>query len=241
MSYNKITLIDVMPDDIKYYCPISVKDEMNPPSYNIFDNMKNAKLFLSNKNVNYMIYAILALNNVKKPFNGLKVRMLKEQMPKIMYKWAVSNKVNNATEIANDITQTLEFLNKRFLNDHRNIYNNQNPDVINVFRSNDTVTDECGNETIKRYDEMLATDYHTLNLWDDESRNIFTNNGALRDCNRIPVWQTSMAYRPYDLSNDGLRVASSNRASLETPIYKYDMTNIIKGDTSFENYYYENM
>ena len=50
-----------------------------------------------------------------------------------------------------------------------------------------------------------------------------------------------MNTRQLDRSNDGLHSAYSDRASLNNQTHGYNMDNIIKGSTSYENYYYENM
>ena len=221
------------------YCPISVKDEMNKPAYNDFDDMTNTQLFLSNKNIYYMLYAMVSLNRVNK--TNIDTNKLQTRIPKLMAEWAIKHKIDNATYVTGDIMQNLGFLNKKFLINYGSLYDRAGYHALNVFQLEDTVTDRCGRTSIKKYDEMLVADYHTLNLWDDDSNHIYAYNQASRYCNKIPVWQKSMNTRHYDLSNDGLRAAVPERASLDNQTRGYDMSNIIKGSTSYENYYYENL
>lgn len=220
------------------HCPISVKDEMNKPSYNDFDNMTNTQIFLSNKNIYYMIYSMVSLNRANR--TNIDLDKLQDRIPKLMAEWAIKNKIDNATYVTGDIIQNLGFLNKKFLINHGSLYDRAGLNTLNVFKIEDTVTDRCNRESTKKYDEMLADDYHTLNLWNDDSNDIYVYNQSSRYCNKFPVWQTSMNTRQYDLSNDGLHAAKPERASLNNQTHGYDMSNIIKGSTNYENYYYEN-
>ena len=243
MSLEYIELHDVNSQinklDMPWYCPISVKDEMNKPAYNDFDDMTNTQIFLSNKNIYYMIYAMVSLNRVNK--TNINLNKLQEKIPKLMAEWAIKNKIDNSTYVTGDIIQILGFLNKKFLINHGCLYDRTGIHALNVFQLEDSVTDRCGRESTKKYDEMLATDYHTLNLSNDYSNQIYAYDQVSRYCNKIPVWQTSMNIRHYDLSNDGLHAANPIRASLNNQTHGYDMSNIIKGSTSYENYYYENL
>ena len=234
----------------KDYCPISVKDEINKPGYNDFDNMSNTQLFLSKKNIYYMTHAFVTLNKANKannePLNNAnkannETNKLQRMIPNLMNEWAAKNKINNADGATGDIIENLEFLNNRFLKEYGYLYNISGTNTLNVFRIKDVVTDVCGRQYTKKYDEMLATDYHTLNLWRDNNKDTYANNAKFRDCNRIPVWQKSMNVRHYDLDNDGLHAAEFERASLDTQTRGYDMSNIVKGSTNYENYYYDNI
>ena len=248
-----IQLYDVDSYDLltnKDYCPISVKDEINKPVFNDFDNMSNTQLFLSKKNIYYMTHAFVTLNKANKsnnePLNNAnkannETNKLKRMIPNLMNEWAAKNKINNADGATGDIIENLAFLNNRFLKEYGYLYNISGTNTLNVFRIKDVVTDDCGRQYTKKYDEMLAADYHTLNLWRDNSKDTYANNAKFRDCNRIPVWQKSMNIRHYDLDNDGLHAAKFERASLDTQTRGYDMSNIVKGSTNYENYYYDNI
>lgn len=221
----------------KEYCPISVKDEKNLPAFYEFATRNNMDIFLSKKNKAYMTEYIISQS---KPacFDYNKMYTM---IPQLMDQWAADNDIYKNKGAYRDLTQVLEYTNSAFLNKYKDVFKKPRIDHINVFRMKDLTTDACGNEHLKKYNEMTAADYHTLNLWDDSSREIFSSNRTFRDCNRLPVWQKSMSVRHYDLSNDGLHDAISGRASLETPIGKYDMSNIIKGSTNYENYYYDHL
>jgi hypothetical protein len=218
------------------YCPISVKEEKNNPIKNTFDDITNEQLFLSNKNIYRVIYYVVALNNRYKTRDISKE--VQKSIPKLMAKWAQKEDVNDWEDLTNDPIITLEFINKKFLKDHNALFNKKNIG-LNVFQVKDTVTDKCGNRSIKKYDEMLATDYHTLDVWQKEETSIYNKN--FRYENAIPSWQRTMNTRHLDRSNDGLAASEPERASLETQIHGYDMSNIIKGSTNYENYYYNNL
>ena len=179
-----------------------------------------------------MIYAIMSLNRVNK--TNIDTNLLQSRIPKLMAEWAIKHKIDNVTYVTGDIIQNLGFLNKKFLNNYRSLYGRDDQNALNVFQLDDTVTDQCGRTSTKKYNTMLAADYHTLNLWDSDSNNIYIYNQASRDCNKIPIWQKSMNTRNYDLSNDGLHAAIPERASLGNQTHGYDMSNIIKGTTNYD-------
>jgi hypothetical protein len=238
MSREYIQLRDVDPTDYQdhkfEYCPISVKEKMNPPADNYFDTMTNTQIFLSNKNIYYILYVMVSLNKSNK--TSIDTNKLQEKIPKLMAEWAIKNKIDRSTYVTGDIIQNLEFLNNKFLNSHKNLYSNHCQDTLNVLQLKHRVTDRCGRESSKKYNEMLASDYHTLNLWNDKSNDIYTYNAVSRDCNKIPLIQKSMNTRHYDRSNDGLRVNVPDQSSLNNQNRGYDMSNIIKGSTIYENY-----
>lgn len=222
------------PIHLSDYCPISVKGEKNSPIKNPYDDMSNSKLFLSNKNIYNTVYYVVALGN------SYKSRISKEvqrSIPDLMRKWAKNENIDDWEDLTNDATITLEFLNKKFLRAHNALFNEKNAGT-NKFRVQDKITDKCGRTFTKKYDEMTAADYHTIDVWQEEETSRYNKN--FRYNNTIPSWQRTMNIRHYDLSNDGLAAADSERASLDNQIHGYDMVNIIKGSTNYENYYYNN-
>ena len=222
---NYIQLYDIGPN---YTCyPISVKDEMNRPVSNILDTMSNSEIFLSHKNIYNMMYKLVSLNTLNKTKND--TYKLQLQIPKLMADWASKNKINNINVSTVDIIQNLIFLNYKFLNDNGHLYDIKETSSINVFRTSDTVTDRQDKQYTKKYSEMTAADYHTLNLWDSNSNNIYKTNSNFRNGNKIPIYQKSMSIRNYDKSNDGLRSSTMERASLDYQMHGYDMSNIVKG------------
>ena len=218
--------------DVDEYQPNSVKESRNIPLYNYLDDITNVQIFLSNKNTYYIIIKVMNLN--KKNKNPYNLKKLYQLMPKFMYIWADKNKINNVSYINNDIVQTLDFLNNKFLRDHSILYDiSSGYSSTNVYKLTDVVTDNCGITSVKKYDKMLASEYHTLNLWNEKIES-FTDNSINRYDNKIPYWQTSMNIRHYDKSNGGFHDDIPERSSLDSQISGYDMTNIIKGSTIYD-------
>jgi hypothetical protein len=213
------------------YDPISVKDEMNPPTSNSFDKMTNGQLFLSRKNVYYMCYTFRSLNKASR--STVDINKLQEFIPRRMSEWALSKRIDNITYATGDIIQNLGFINNQFISDHDFLYDCSGNNTCKAFRVKSRVTDKCGRESTKKYDEMLATDYHTLNLWRDDAKDVYIYNQVSRDDNKIPVWQKSMNTRHYDRANDGFSCSVPERSSLDTQSRGYDMSNIIKGSTNY--------
>jgi len=75
-----------------------------------------------------------------------------------------------------------------------------------------------------RFNQLQPDDNTTLDLW--RTQEIQRMNKHFRYGNKIPVWQRTMHNRYYDRANEGLKENDPDRASLETPIYGYNMTNI---------------
>lgn len=220
------------------YCPISVKEKKNMPMYSAFP-LTNSDIFLSKKNILDIIYYIASLN-VKTHTKDVDISKLKVQIPKLMNQWTIDNNINDYESSGdNNIVTNLEFINKKFLLNNSILYDRCGIGEVNVFTSLGRVTDECGRQSNKKYDEMSANDYHTLDV--SQPYEAFTYDKRNRYSNKIPVWQKSMQMRNYDRSNDGLHDANPDRSSLDNQIHGYDMSNIIKGSTYYENYYYENM
>ena len=222
--------------NISGYCPISVKAEKNKHMHNNYP-VTNEQMFLSNRNTYILVHYIISLN-VK---NNTKTQheILRKKIPEIMVKWAADKKINDYEDLNDNLLTTLTFLNKQFLGDHPELYNRADCSGINVYRITGRVTDRCNRQSNKRHDEMLASDYHTLDVW--QPHEVFTSNKNNRYCNRVPIWQKSMNTRHHDRCNDGLRDAIPERASLNNQIHGYDMSNIIKGSTYYENPSYENV
>jgi hypothetical protein len=228
------------------YCPISVKEEVNKPQSNTYPQT-NKQIFLSKKNVFSMVYYItsLALKNKTNPLDDSNKQIdkylnkLQYKIPEMMIKWSNEQTINEFADLNNNIIITVQFLNKKFIINHSHLYDRPNKSDLNVFHTVGRVTDECNNQYKKKYDEMLAPDYSTIDTW--QPLNIYTYDKAHRYGNKIPIWQKSMNTRHFDKENDGLQAAYSDRASLNNQIRGYDMSNIKKGSTYYENYYYENM
>lgn len=226
----------MFPTNMNEYCPISVKDEMNPPSINYLDELTNTDIFLSKKNIHYMTHYLIAMNEKNKTGNN--PSDLVHLVPKMMVEWASKEKLNDSEYAYSDILLTLAFLNEQFLINHANVYDRSNLSTRNIFRVNDKITiDGCGNQESKKYNEMTAVDYQNIDVW--QSQQVYTYDKRNRYGNEIPTWQKSMNIRQYERNSDGLHESNPDRASLDMQIRGYNMSNQIRGSTSYENPYYE--
>ena len=213
-------------DNLSGYCPISYKDRMNPPNKNIFDNLSNNDIFLSKKNVHYMTYYLIKLS--KKNMTNNQPSELVSLIPKMMLEWAKKNNINDSEYIYDNILLTLEFLNKKFIINHACVYGKNDKKNLNVFRGFQSVTiDSCGNSEIKKNDMLTADNYKNMDVW--EERQEYTYDKRNRYGNAIPIWQRSMNIRQYDHESDGLHTSNPDRASLDTQVRGYNMSNIIRG------------
>jgi hypothetical protein len=219
------------------YAPVSVKDEMNKPTYNALDCRSNSQLFLSDRNIYGMNQYVVKLNIDN--MTRANPDKLKKLVPVRMIKWAEKTNINDYEDIFNDTMATLRYLNEKFLTDNGDLYDIDGCHALNVFQNMGRVTDKCGKPSIKKYDEMLATDYHTIDLWRPQTTT--QENNKFRYDNAIPMWQKSMNRRHYSRANDGLHDAIPERASLDTQLRGYDMSNIKKGAEYYENHFYENL
>lgn len=236
-----IKLHDVNSDvnrlEMSGYCPISVKEEMNKPALNYLDEMNNTDIFLCPKNVHYMTYYLVALNERNK--TGVDKLELAVQVPGMMLNWAKRENLNDFEYAYGDILLILEFLNEKFLVNHAHIYDKANIHSRNVFHVKDTITEKCDRRVKKRYDEMTADDYKSIDVWQDDQT--YTYDKLNRYGNAVPMWQKSMNIRHYDRDNDGLHTSNPERASLDNQVHGYNMNYQIKGSEFYQNYYYENI
>lgn len=217
--------------------PISVRAENNDGVFDKYDFSSHRKLFLNNHNVKNMTYLVVSLNH--KNNATVPKDVVKQHVPSIMKEWADKVLVDEFKSAADNRIITLEFVNKKFLADNCNLYNKNARRALNMFKMSDIVTDKYNNAQVKKYDEMTAEDYRTLNVW--RPQRTYAANSQSRYCNKVPIWQKSMNIRQYDVANDGLHTATPERASLDTQIHGYDMSNIVKGSTNYENYYFEHI
>jgi hypothetical protein len=205
---------------------MSVKDEENQTRLDHFSQMSKTELFLRHDNISHMIQYIIALNTHHK--TNTPPGNIVQNTPVYMKKWAYAQKLDDYENMQDNWLTTLDFINKQFVKGHGFMYDRGNVDTFNVFRIKDRVSDEYGNTSLKRYDEMTATDYQTLDVWRHQETKVWDN--IFRYGNRVPQWQKSMQKRPYDRENEGYHEADSDRSSLETQIHGYDMSNIIRGN-----------
>jgi len=222
------------------YCPKSVKEEINPPVHNIFEDLTNTGLFLSTKNVYHLIDYIISLN-IKQQTNHNLVQ-LREQIPRAMKSWAGGNNLNDFEYLYSNPIQTLAFLNQTFLENNGYLF--QDKKINNMFRVNGATSvaskaSKSGSEMLNKcYAKMTAEEYKNINVWDNQQ--IFVDNDVKRYKNTITPWEIGLYKRHYDRGNDGLH-APTERASLNNQVHGYDMSNIIKGSTFYEHPDYDDI
>lgn len=235
-NYN-ITGRDIVLGNSNYkmpwYCPTSNKHIINRITSDNFPS-DNISIFLSKKNIYNLIQNVISLNSfnktsLSKEHNIEKLQIIQQQIPIKMEQWSRDNAINDYEDLNDNILIRLNYLNKSFLETHGYLFDIFNKESINVFHiESDKITDKCGKIFEKKYDEMLAQDYHTIDV--HQPLNIFKNNNNFRHNNNIPVWQKSMNTRHYDKRKiDGLHSSNPERASLNTFSKGYDMTEIYKG------------
>jgi hypothetical protein len=217
------------------YCPMSNKQEMNPPSINFIDIVNNTAIFLSRKNIIHLTKYIISLN-VDQDTN-YNLELLKNDLPSIMKKWTISENLDDYEYLYDNPLTVLSYINKHFLNTHGYLY--QKNVVKNVYRMDGATTDKEGNKLFKKYSEMTADEYKNINVW--KPTDLFTDNSKKRYNNKVTPWEVGLYTRHYDRDNDGLQQSSYERASLDNQIHGYDMSNIIKGSTFYENHYFDNI
>lgn len=218
------------------YDPISVKEERNKPVYNNMDCISNTQLFLSTKNIFGMCKYIVARN--VENMTQVNHKQIQKIIPGQMRKWAIETNINDYEDMHNNPISTMRYLNEKFLKENGNLYGRRGCQSLNVFQNMGQVTDKCGRQSLKKYDDMLANDYHTIDMWKPQTTT--REDSMFRYGNKIPMWQQSMNRRHYDTSNDGLHAAEYERASLNNQIHGYDMSNIVKGANYYDNHFYEN-
>jgi hypothetical protein len=151
----------------------------------------------------------------------------KEAIPKAMERWQYRDEETQTME-------ALEFLNKKFLRDNKDLFMIPNCDT-NVYKSSEVLThitvEEDGkivkNQQVKKPKDIYALDMHLLDVWSQQTTDIV--NAYNRYGNQIPVWQRSMNTRHYDRSNQGFHDADPYHASLDNQIHGYsEMQNLQK-------------
>jgi hypothetical protein len=190
------------------------------------DELSNSDIFLSKKNIQYMTYYILSMN--KKNMTKSDPYYLRLLVPKLMAEWNSDKNLNDYEYIYDDILLRLAFINKQFIKEYDWIYTRTNKLDINVFRESKTITvDAYGNEETKKYSDMNAKDYANMDVW--KSNQEYTYDKRQRYNNKIPIWQRSMNIRHYEKESEGFHTLDPHRASLNTQLRGYNMTNYING------------
>jgi len=181
-------------------------------------------LFLSPSNFNNLhcaLHTIYQQNGGKTQFDkfGELVKLLQKKFVKDNNLNAYCTAEWQATGM-NNYVDALKMINLDF---HKHVYKYFKWNLYNPFHDNIEVGPNEA-RVLKKSAEIMPEDFGTLDLWREQ----FTTalNRQFRDDNRIPAYRTGIQVRHYDRSNEGLRHNSADRASLETPIYGYDMSRI---------------
>jgi hypothetical protein len=189
-------------------------------------NLDIDRLFIAKDNVNLLVhnlYNIYQQNGGK----GSKQKF-RDLIPKLMNKFIHENDLSGyeaaeaqATGINNYVT-VLKTINNDFMSECYKYFrwNSYNPFQDNV---------EVGpveSRVLKKSYELTADDHGTLDLWREQFTQVLNRN--FRNNNKIPVYRTGIHTRHYDRSNEGLLFNNPDRASLETPVRGYDMSQIHK-------------
>ena len=215
---EKITIDDLLFDSDNYKPLGTQRAIRNYPSEFDFSTIDLNKLFFSDDNQQTLIHRTYKLNQESGGRTPLEKFVV--DVPQYMKKFITDekdlNKYRNGLTNYSDWVRILQFVNQRFMKRIENLisHNRYNP-----FRHNVLVNGE-----FKKSSDLLADDIRNLNV--NSAEEIFVYNDTLRHSNRIPFYQHTMHRRHYDRSNEGLQAESAERASLETPIYKYNMKEI---------------
>lgn len=222
--YSELTKHDLLyhPNDVQ---PIgSIKGVRNKPTKQVI-NITNK--FLDPDN----LYPLLSNVYVIYQQNGGKIprQQFKQIIQQLAVKFAAENNLSEystadyqATQVL-DYTYLLKTINHDFI---QHCYKYFRWNVMNPFKQLYEVGDQ-DNRGFKKGYEFTHQDKQTLDLWREQFTQVLNNK--YRDNNRIPVYRSSIHTRHYDTTNEGLQnQEDSDRASLETPIYGYDMSEIYK-------------
>lgn len=189
------------------------------------------KLFLSEPNQDMLknnLFTIYQQNGGKQTRSAF-YKFIKQ----LSNRFVVDNDLNayetveaQATGFVN-YTEALKAINNSY---HKVCYKYFKWNIANPFRD-DVVVGPHDHRVLKKGFDLSHEDHGTLNLWREQFTQVL--NSQFRDNNRIPVYRQALHTRHYDRGNEGLRDNDSDRSSLETPVYGYDMTEIYK---NLDNY-----
>lgn len=207
------------------YQPLgSVKSMRNIATTPDFGNVNLNALFLSDSNLTNLVhslYKIARQNGSRSSIQEFKqlVALLAKQFVRANNLSEYETVEQGSTGIVNWV-EILKAINNNFMKQcYRRLKWNQ------FVPTREWV--EVGpreNRVQKRFQEMTAADVATLDVWRVQETQRM--NSHFRYGNAIPFWQTSMHTRHFERGNEGLAYDDPNRASLDTPVRGYDMTNI---------------
>lgn len=120
----------------------------------------------------------------------------------------------------NNYVEALRAINNDFT---KMVYGYFRWNVYNPYKD-DIEVGPSDHREVKKSAEIMPEDFGTLDLWREQFTQVL--NRQFRDGNRIPVYRSSIHTRHFDRGNEGLAQNDPDRASLENPIYGYDMKRI---------------
>lgn len=197
----------------------SIKGLTNRPT-TIQINMND--LFLCKKNTNRLATGLYDIyRETGKSCTYAKFHQLITLLQKKFVKENVLETYTMAEEQAigyNDYVAALRVINDDF---YKMVYNYFEWDYYNPFK-HDIEVGPNDDRKLKKSAEIMPEDYGTLNVWREQITSSL--NRQFRNNNKVQPWVVGIHTRHYDRSNQGLRHGDSDEASLETPIYSYDMS-----------------
>jgi hypothetical protein len=190
-------------------------------------------LFLSPGNISNIS---LNTHTIYRQYGGKTgLKKFKQLIILLMKKFAKENDlygyetVENQTMRIYNYPMILKTINKDFVDFAHKYFgwDNYNPfrDLVEVGTSD--------NRVLKKSSDLTPDDHLTLEVWREQFTQVLGRN--FRDNNKIPVYRTSLQTRHYDRSNEGLKHGDSDRASLDMPIYGYDMSQIHRGIDNYKS------
>ena len=208
----------------------SRKGVLNKPT-NVELDIK--QVFLSAKNTNLLLtglYDIYTQNGGKSPRSKFEelITLLQRQFVKENNLYAYNTVESQATGF-NNYAEVLRTINNDFT---KTVYKYFKWNLYNPFKDDIEVGPNDDRKKIKSA-EIMPEDFGTLDVWREQ----FTQslNRQYRNNNNIPVYEKGIHMRYYDRANEGLRDNDPDRASLETPIYGYDMSNINRDTDNYKS------
>lgn len=233
---------------------ISRKDRDDVPlplGYNS-KNINNAKLFLSQNNVQDMIKTAYSIR-LRYNHTGPAYDKFASAVPALMKQWAKENNIQNYSisgpHGSKDFIDLLNFTNTRFLRDHYEFFTtvdtDRNPNIpkheqpdFNVVKPSIVVgnVNEFEN-SLASIDvrDIMAQDYNSLDVWRDVSTYVANDNYSRG--NEIKKDQIRMHSRNYDRDVDGLRSTAERSSLVNVRMPKYDMSRYVATHTDDQQRY----
>lgn len=212
---------------------LSKKQINNIPVDEDFACVNNEKMFLSKDNTVYLVPKVVRLYSDRGLLGDAK--KIYENMG-FFQKYFLAKQLNyehSASEYIQNWVERLDFTNREFLKWFDEIlreddfpgkgHDDFQPD-FDPTKQKIRFSRSLGDDDIKLGKDLRVNDIRALDVWGPKTQ--YSSGANYRRANKIPLWQKGNI-RQYDRSNDGLQT-SDDRASLETPIYGYNMEEIYR-------------